>query len=68
MEPQQQFTEVRGKFPKFVTTDIPPSGIKTLKTLEMQEVSVRYCRYCTDFPTSFLNLLPTGLFNSSNKL
>jgi len=37
MEPQQQFTEVRGKFPKFVTTDIPPSGIKTLKTLEMQE-------------------------------
>ena len=41
MEPQQQFTEVKGKFPKFVTSEIPPRGIKTLKTLEMQEVSVQ---------------------------
>lgn len=58
MEPQQQFTEVRGKFPKFVTTDIPPSGIKTLKTLEMQEVSVRYCRYCTEFSNLILEFAP----------
>ena len=37
MEPQQQFTEVKGKHPKFVPNDIPEDGIKTLKTLEMQQ-------------------------------
>ena len=37
MEPQQQFTEVKGKYPKFVPTDIPLSGVKILKTLEMQQ-------------------------------
>ena len=37
MEQQQQFTEVKGKYPKFVPTDIPSNGVKTLKTLEMQQ-------------------------------
>ena len=45
LEPQQQFTEVKGKFPKFVPTGIPPKGVKTLKTLEMQEVRKRYYKY-----------------------
>ena len=67
MEPQQQFTEVKGKFPKFVTSEIPPRGIKTLKTLEMQEVSVQSS--IVDLTTLLLvKLIPTGIFNPSNKL
>lgn len=38
LEPHQQFTEVNGKFPRFApTTEIPQSGIKNLKTLELQQ-------------------------------
>ena len=66
MEPQQQFTEVKGKFPKFVTSEIPPRGIKTLKTLEMQEVSVQLS--IVDLTTLLVKLIPTGIFNPSNKL
>lgn len=66
MEPQQQFTEVKGKFPKFVTSEIPPRGIKTLKTLEMQEVSVQSS--IVDLTTLLVKLIPTGIFNPSNKL
>ena len=66
MEPQQQFTEVKGKFPKFVTSEIPPRGIKTLKTLEMQEVSVQSS--IVDLATLLVKLIPTGIFNPSNKL
>ena len=66
MEPQQQFTEVKGKFPKFVTSEIPPRGIKTLKTLEMQEVSVQSS--IVDLTTLLVQLIPTGIFNPSNKL
>ena len=66
MEPQQQFTEVKGKFPKFVTSEIPPRGIKTLKTLEMQEVSVQSS--IVDLTTLLVKLIPTGIFNPSHKL
>lgn len=38
MEPIQQFSEVRGNFPKFVSsTAIPPSATETLHTLQMQQ-------------------------------
>ena len=39
MEPIQQFNEVKGKFPKFVPSEIPAAGLANLKTLEMQQVS-----------------------------
>ena len=39
MEPIQQFNEVKGKYPKFVPSEIPPAGLANLKTLEMQQVS-----------------------------
>ena len=39
MEPIQQFNEVKGKYPKFVPSEIPPAGLASLKTLEMQQVS-----------------------------
>ena len=46
MEPIQQFNEVKGKYPKFVPSEIPPAGLANLKTLKMQQVSFLFIPQC----------------------
>ena len=49
MEPIQQFNEVKGKFPKFVPSEIPSAGLANLKTLKMQQVSFLFIPQCKNY-------------------